>query len=278
MSNLWPRIEPLLARVEKPARYIGMERGRQRRPTGPAGRLAPRLPRHLRDRAPQPGAADPLRDPERTRRRRRRARLRAVGRPGGRAAAPRRAAVLGRHPPPGRRLRRPRLQPLGRARLHERPQLHRPRRRAGAGRAPHPEHPLVVAGGHCAYNPEPMADFVDAFVIGDGEEVVGEITEVVGRGSAPVARPARVSCASSPRSRACTCPPCTTSSTTGRSSGSDARARRRARAGRQAHGGRPRRVALPEAAARAAHRGRARPPQRRDLPRLHAGAGSARPA
>jgi radical SAM family uncharacterized protein len=43
-----------------------------------------------------------------------------------------------------------------------------------------PEHPVVVAGGHCAFNPEPMADFVDAFVIGDGEEVVGEITEVVG--------------------------------------------------------------------------------------------------
>ncbi len=29
MSSLWPRIEPLLARVEKPARYIGMERGSQ---------------------------------------------------------------------------------------------------------------------------------------------------------------------------------------------------------------------------------------------------------
>jgi hypothetical protein len=27
MSNLWPRIESLLPRVEKPARYIGMERG-----------------------------------------------------------------------------------------------------------------------------------------------------------------------------------------------------------------------------------------------------------
>ena len=27
MSSLWPRIEPLLARVEKPARYIGMEKG-----------------------------------------------------------------------------------------------------------------------------------------------------------------------------------------------------------------------------------------------------------
>jgi radical SAM family uncharacterized protein len=41
------------------------------------------------------------------------------------------------------------------------------------------EHPLVVAGGHCTYNPEPLADFVDAFVIGDGEEVVGEITDAV---------------------------------------------------------------------------------------------------
>ncbi|MHB1533998.1 MAG: TIGR03960 family B12-binding radical SAM protein [Acidimicrobiales bacterium] len=39
--------------------------------------------------------------------------------------------------------------------------------------------PFVVAGGHCTFNPEPLADFVDAFVIGDGEEVVGEITEVV---------------------------------------------------------------------------------------------------
>jgi radical SAM family uncharacterized protein len=41
------------------------------------------------------------------------------------------------------------------------------------------DQPLVVAGGHCAYNPEPLADFVDLFVIGDGEEVVGEITERV---------------------------------------------------------------------------------------------------
>jgi radical SAM family uncharacterized protein len=39
--------------------------------------------------------------------------------------------------------------------------------------------PLVVAGGHCAFNPEPLADFIDLFVIGDGEEVVGEITEAV---------------------------------------------------------------------------------------------------
>ena len=39
--------------------------------------------------------------------------------------------------------------------------------------------PLIGAGGHCAFNPEPMSDFVDFFVIGEGEEVVGEITEAV---------------------------------------------------------------------------------------------------
>ena len=35
--------------------------------------------------------------------------------------------------------------------------------------------PLVIAGGHSAYNPEPMAPYIDAFVIGEGEEVVPEI-------------------------------------------------------------------------------------------------------
>ncbi len=39
--------------------------------------------------------------------------------------------------------------------------------------------PLVLVGGHCTYNPEPIADFVDAVVLGDGEEVVGEITAVL---------------------------------------------------------------------------------------------------
>ena len=42
-----------------------------------------------------------------------------------------------------------------------------------------PEHPLIAAGGHCTFNPEPLADFVDLFVIGDGEEVVAEVTEIV---------------------------------------------------------------------------------------------------
>ncbi|GAB2983632.1 TIGR03960 family B12-binding radical SAM protein [Nocardioides montaniterrae] len=40
-------------------------------------------------------------------------------------------------------------------------------------------HPLVIAGGHAAFNPEPIADFIDAAVLGDGEEVVLKISEVV---------------------------------------------------------------------------------------------------
>src|SRR6478609_7726139 len=35
-----------------------------------------------------------------------------------------------------------------------------------------PKDPIVIAGGHCAYNPEPLAEYVDAFVMGDGEEVI----------------------------------------------------------------------------------------------------------
>jgi len=41
------------------------------------------------------------------------------------------------------------------------------------------DHPVVVAGGHAAFNPEPVARFVDVAVLGDGEEVVGDITDVV---------------------------------------------------------------------------------------------------
>ncbi|MCX8064379.1 MAG: TIGR03960 family B12-binding radical SAM protein [Candidatus Hydrogenedentes bacterium] len=40
-------------------------------------------------------------------------------------------------------------------------------------------HPLVCAGGPCCANPEPMAPFVDFFVIGDGEEIAIEIAELL---------------------------------------------------------------------------------------------------
>ena len=42
-------------------------------------------------------------------------------------------------------------------------------------------HPVVVGGGPCAFNPEPVADFFDCFAVGDGEEVALEIAEAVAR-------------------------------------------------------------------------------------------------
>ncbi|HLK01474.1 MAG TPA: TIGR03960 family B12-binding radical SAM protein, partial [Streptosporangiaceae bacterium] len=41
------------------------------------------------------------------------------------------------------------------------------------------EHPLVIAGGHAAFNPEPLADFLDAVVLGDGEQAVLTITDMI---------------------------------------------------------------------------------------------------
>ena len=40
-------------------------------------------------------------------------------------------------------------------------------------------HPLIIAGGPSAFNPAPMSAFIDAFVIGEGEEVVAEIADAV---------------------------------------------------------------------------------------------------
>ena len=36
-------------------------------------------------------------------------------------------------------------------------------------------HPFVIAGGPCAYNPEPLADIMDFFVIGEAEEAIIEV-------------------------------------------------------------------------------------------------------
>jgi len=55
-------------------------------------------------------------------------------------------------------------------------------------------YPIIIAGGPCAYNPEPLADFVDAFLIGDGEELLPKIcriydtvkAEMAGSGTAEV--------------------------------------------------------------------------------------------
>ena len=58
--------------------------------------------------------------------------------------------------------------------------------------------PIVVGGGHAAFNPEPVAEFLDAVVLGDGEEAVLAITEIVkrhkqDRATAEVAAPAQPS-------------------------------------------------------------------------------------
>jgi len=39
--------------------------------------------------------------------------------------------------------------------------------------------PIITAGGPCAFNPLPMADFIDVFLIGDGEETVMEVCEIL---------------------------------------------------------------------------------------------------
>ena len=181
MTNLWPRIEPLLARVEKPARYIGMERGACR-PTHRPDQVSWLLvyPDTYEIGLPNQGLQilyEILNERD--------------------------DAVAERAYAPWFDLERELRDhhvPLFSVDTH---------RNAGAFdvlgfnlsteliftnvlncidlagvpvRSEHrgPEHPVVVAGGHCAFNPEPLADFVDAFVIGDGEEVAGEVTEVVG--------------------------------------------------------------------------------------------------
>src|SRR5215471_6116674 len=184
MSTLWPKIEPLLTKVEKPARYIGMESG-SIQPDHRPGRVAWLLvyPDTYEIGLPNQGLQilyEILNE-----------RVDAVAE---RAYAPwiDLEALL-----------RERRLPLFSL------ETHRPARDFDvlafnlsaelvytnllncldlAGVAVRAEDradddPLVVVGGHCAYNPEPLADFVDVVVLGDGEEVVGEITAVLaGRG------------------------------------------------------------------------------------------------
>ncbi len=42
--------------------------------------------------------------------------------------------------------------------------------------------PLVIAGGPCAFNPEPVADFLDAVLIGDGEEALPRMVRIIAEG------------------------------------------------------------------------------------------------
>lgn len=55
-----------------------------------------------------------------------------------------------------------------------------PRRRT----ARNGSHPLIIVGGPCAYNPEPLADFFDCALIGDGEEAILEVAATLREGKA----------------------------------------------------------------------------------------------
>ena len=180
MTSLWPRIEPLLAKVQKPARYIGGEDGAQapeHHPDNVAWLLVypdayeVGLPNqglqilyeilNERDDAVAERAYAPWLDME--------AEMRAAGVP---------LFSVDTHQPASA------FDVLAfnlSAELVYTNVLNCvdlagvPVRAADRG----DDDPIVVAGGHCAYNPEPLADFVDAFALGDGEEVVSDITRVV---------------------------------------------------------------------------------------------------
>jgi len=180
MSSLWPRLEPLLSRVSKPARYIGCEDGAQRpghRPGDVSWLLVYPdtyeigLPNqglqilyeilNERDDAVAERSYAPWTDLE--------AELRAAGLP---------LFSVDNHLPAGdfdviafnlsaELTYTNVLNCIDLAGVPVR----------AADRTD--GHPLVAIGGHCTYNPEPLADFVDLVVLGDGEEVVGEITAAI---------------------------------------------------------------------------------------------------
>lgn len=119
--------------------------------------------------------------------------------------------------------------------------------------------PIVLAGGHAAFNPEPIADFIDAAVLGDGEQIVIAITEVIREWKEEGRPGGREGCCCGLRSRRRLRPrvlrrriPSRRPDQTGGAEPSG-----RAVAGAQAHGHGPRRVALPEEAAGAVGRDRA---------------------
>jgi radical SAM superfamily enzyme YgiQ (UPF0313 family) len=181
MSTLWPAIEPLLDRVEKPARYIGMERGSQQ-PEHRPGRAAwllvypdtyeIGLPNqglqilyeilNERDDSVAERAYAPWMDMESAMRD---ARVPFFSVDTHRAARDFDVVAFNLS------------AELVYTNVLNCLDLGGVPIRTADRRS---DDPVVIAGGHCTFNPEPLADFLDAVVIGEGEEVVAQITEAIG--------------------------------------------------------------------------------------------------
>ena len=80
------------------------------------------------------------------------------------------------------------------------------------GRDRREQDPIVVAGGGCASNPEPISDFIDAFMIGAGEEVMLEVNRVILDGRKGLVREGMPE-KGWPGWKASTCHPCMTRNT-----------------------------------------------------------------
>ena len=154
MNGAWERVEPLLTRVERPARYIDSEFGAIRQPNACVPRRAA-VSRHLRDRAWRTRRiAHPLRPAERRRRGRPRSGSSCPGRHGRRDARRRRAAVHARERRAGARSRPPRHHAAVRADLHERAaRCSTSRASRCVPRTAREADPLVIGGGPCVVQP-----------------------------------------------------------------------------------------------------------------------------
>ena len=275
MTSLWPRLEPLLAKVQKPARYIGCEDGALTPDHGP-GKVAWLLvyPDTYEIGLPNQGLQilyEILNERDDA------VAERAYApwtRPRG-PAAPHGLPLFSvdTHRPAGD-FDLIAFNLSAELVLHQRAELHRPGRRPGA--APKPAARAPADRRRRALHLQPRAARRLRRLLRDRRRRGGRVArsprscarwKASGRTpGSPRARAARARA----RSPASTCRRCTTSPTTANGSSSvTPRYSDVPERGREAHGGRPRRLALPPQSARPAHRGRARPAQRRGVPRLH---------
>ncbi len=242
-DSVFPRLEPLLPSVQKPIQYVGGELNSTLKEwDARRGPLGADVPRRLRGRAcPTRASRSSTRCSTSATGCARRAHLLGVAGP--------RGSCMREHGDPAVHRRQP---PAGRAPStcsgcpsppSSATPTCSPRSTSPASRCTRPDRteddPIVLAGGHAAFNPEPIADFLDAAVLGDGEEIVLAITEVVREWKAegrPGRPPRRAAAAAWPVRAASTCRSSTTSTTcpTAGSSGS-CRTVRGAVAGAQAH-------------------------------------------